>query len=170
MGICRICSKQVEESESLFPFPKLPKAHKYSYLCGYVHVDCIKSHPDSDDIGKELAYIYSSIYNDNSDYPIVLNQDRILVQDREPDDCVMIYNFKDFVQFHIPYSQIKQISGLKFGDVLPLGVNQLLALEVLEDEGLLVEQRKPLARTAMPSLGLEELNLLLKQVPHSQET
>lgn len=165
---CVICKNEIADGDSVFPFPKLPETHKYSALHGMDHVDCLLKHPDYRDIGNELSIIFSSFYGEKSEYPIVVNQDRILVQNREPDECLMIYNFKDFVQFHIPYSQMAQINSLSVGGKLALGVNNLLELEVLNDGSLLLEQKKPFMRTAMPSLNLEGLSSLLFEMEKNQ--
>ena len=163
---CTICDKEIAKGESVFPFPKLPETHKYSFLHGMNHVRCIRDHEKVEDIGKELANICSDIFNQSSEYPVVINNDRILIQNREPDECVLIYNFKDFVQFHIPYSQIEHVKNLKVGSKLPLGISKLISLEVLEDSCLFLEQRTPFTRTDMPSLKLDELKLLLEKLPN----
>lgn len=159
-----ICKNEIADGDSMFPFPKLPQTHQYSDLHGMTHVDCIKNHSDYENIGNELAMIFSSFYGAKSDYPVVINQDRVLVQKRDPDECVMIYNFKDFVQFHIPYSQVKQVQSLSPGDKLLLGLHGLIELEVLDGGGLLLEQKKPFMRTSLPSLSLEKLNTLLSNL------
>lgn len=105
------------------------------------------------------------MFAEASDYPVVLNFDNILMQDRRPDEYLMIYNFKDFVQFHIPYSQVKQILGLSPNDKVLLGINGLLELSAQDNGSLMLEQKRPFSQTLLPSLSLDNLKDMLEKKP-----
>lgn len=166
---CKICNNEVVNGENIFPFPELPETHRYSGLHGMVHVKCLREHPDTSGIGEELGLICSSMFGETSDYPVVLNANSILMQDRRPDECYMIYNFRDFVQFHIPYSQVKQVQELSPHDKMLIGINGLLELSVQNNGSLMLEQKKPFSQTLLPSLSLNDLKEMLNKELGSEE-
>lgn len=164
---CVICRNKTVDTEPVYMFPKLPDSHKYHCLHGPVHIECLKKHSEYQQIGIDLVDIYLSFYHDDPDCSISKIKDRIICQNRPHDECIVISNFIDFVEFYIPYFQIKQVRSLSPEKTVPLGINRLSEVGVDQNNLIFIKKIKPPMKVVMTSLNIQELRNILEKYKQS---
>lgn len=164
---CPICALGVLSGESSFMFPALPGWHQYHSFAGEVHSECLKKHPNSQDIRNELSSIYKDYYNHESEQPIVLETGLILVQ-RDTDNFWTFHNLHDFVTFFIHRDRVDHVKNMKNGDVCTFGMFNNIELQVSDQGELTIEEKAvgqaPLRKNPMPSLTLSRLKEILMEL------
>lgn len=141
---CPICAELIEEEQPRFYFPTLPKGHIFCKYGGAVHIDCLRSLPNVDDVSRGLAEIYESFYSKDSATPVVMRERNLVIKDcRSERACFDVYDFDDFAELSVPIHELDVLQRLKPGNYLPLGVLGLQVLHRGVGGKLSLERTKP---------------------------
>jgi hypothetical protein len=158
---CKICKKK-SEGRPVYYFPKLRSTNEYAAYAGIVHVSCLIQHKKSNHIRDFLIDSLKSTISEDAGNPIVASEGRILVQNKKYDECLNVYDFEDFADFHVPYWQIDTLLELKPNKKIDLGVNKLSTLLVNDDGSLSLKTNRPYNQLHLKSLHYEKLIELMR--------
>lgn len=157
---CKIC-KEKFEGQSVYYFPKLHSKTRYATYAGIVHVACLINHKESNHIRDVLINAIKSSVSEDAGNPIVASEGGVIIQNKKYDECLNVYDFEDFVDFYIPYWQIKALLELKANEKIDLGASKLAALTLNDDGSLSLTTIRPYCRLHLKNLHYKRLKDLI---------